>query len=271
MKIQYGYEKDLTVKTIASYFSVTEEMRLTGDDSAIKGIVMKLGELCPATKEQDMTHRFTFAYAKQYTRDGDTSPTDTSTADGHSFAFNAHNTKGSPKTYSNIVPGNAAFSKASFESAIQLSVENTIDNLGNKMSSDGYNTLLLTDDQPSINRARELAFATADVSTNNSGTFNVAKGMYDIITNPRLATDVTGSVDTTKRGMWVLINKKLLSNYVAQLKAPTIDSPTGQNNGVDLLSGNWTWVASAIYGLCIVSARGAIFSLGDGSANNGTA
>ena len=43
--------------------------------------------------------------------------------------------------------------------------------------------------------------------------------------------------------------------YLGILKEATLKTPMDGNNGEDISSGNWTYVADGIYGICMVSAR----------------
>jgi len=48
--------------------------------------------------------------------------------------------------------------------------------------------IVTTDDPNTINQVRELLNATADVSTDNSGTFNAYKSKYKHVVSGRIAT-----------------------------------------------------------------------------------
>jgi tRNA splicing endonuclease len=103
----------------------------------------------------------------------------------------SHTLTGSSDTYSNQVPQNPQFSKGAYTAAKKIAVENTIDNLGQKMALD-YNILVTTDDEDTIITAKELFNATADVTSSNAGTYNVYKTNSKHVIAPRIATDANG-------------------------------------------------------------------------------
>jgi hypothetical protein len=72
-RIQYGYEKDLEVRTVTLEVSITKRMRVAGKDQDMLDAVTNLSTVCPNSIDLDLAHRLTFAFATSYTdRDGDT-------------------------------------------------------------------------------------------------------------------------------------------------------------------------------------------------------
>ena len=262
-KVQYGYEKDMQVYTVSLEVSITKRMRVAGKNQEILDQITSLAEVCPATMDLDLTHRLSFAFDNSYvSRDGIT--IDTTVGDGLSLINAAHTLTGSSTTYSNKISGNPAFSKAALENAEKLFVEETYNNLGEKMVMKP-DVIVTTDDPNTINQVRELLKATADISTSNSGTFNVYANKYRHVVLPRLATSATGAVDTAKRKYWFLASSNDSDFYLSILEAPYVKTPSNWNNGEEFSSENWKYLTAATYGMAIVTGRWIKGSKGDAS------
>jgi hypothetical protein len=189
-RVQYGYEKDLQVSTVALQVSITKLMRVGGKDKEIFDEITSLTEVCPATIDLDLALRLSFHTATSYTSaDGET--VNTTVGDGLALASASHTLTGSATTYSNIITGNPQFSKGGLEIAERSFVEETFNNLGEKMIMNP-DTIVTTDDPNTINQVRELLKATADVSTSNSGTFNVYSAKYKHVRSGRIAMTAAG-------------------------------------------------------------------------------
>lgn len=261
--VQYGYEKDIQVDTVTLEVSITKRMRVAGKDQEILDAVTSLSEVVPDTMDLDLTHRLTFAWSTSYTnRDGDSVAIDT--GDDLALIYSAHTLTGSSTTYSNQISGNPQFSKGALENAEKSFVENTFDNLGNKMLIIP-DTIITTDDPNTVNQVRELLNATADVDTSNSGTSNVYKSKYKHVVLPRLATSATGAVDTDKRKYWFLASQKASDFNLCVLESPYLKTPMDGNNGEEFSSENWNYLAGGTYGIGIVTGRWIAWSKGDGS------
>lgn len=250
--IQYGYEKDATVYTIAQVRSITKLMRDAGKDQQMLDTITNLTELCSNTIELDLANRLTFAWSTTYTYDG-ASRTIT-VGDGKALIDTAHTLTGSATTYSNQITGNPAFSKGSLETAERSFVEESYDNLGVKCY---YmpDTIVTTDDAQTINEVRQLMHATADVSTSNSGTKNVYTNKYKHVVVNRLATTATGAPDTTKRKYWFLAASASSDFYFYSLVEPYVNAPKDGNNGESFASENWSYLTGATYLMAIVSGK----------------
>jgi len=261
-KVQYGYEKDLTVYTISKAISITELMRIWGKKTDIISQVLDLSKIVANRMDLDLSHRFTFAASTTYT-DMDGRVVDLTTGDGLALASASHTLTGSSTTYSTVITSNPVFSKTSLETAEKSFVEGTYSNIGEKMTLPWTRVILTTDDPNTQNIVKELMNATADVSTSNSWTFNVYKNKYQHVVAPRIATTATGAVDSTKAKTWALIAPEASDFYLGVLKEATLSTPSDGSNGEDLRSWNWTYVTSGIYGMCIVTARA--FRISNGS------
>lgn len=251
---QYGYEKDLQVYTISLETSITKHMRDTGKNPEILQAITDLSEVCPNTIDLDLSHRLTFHTATSYTRTagGTMSTIDLTMGDGLALASAVHTLTGSATTYNNIITGNPQFSKGALENAEKLFVEETYDNLWNKMYMVA-DTILTTDDPNTINQVRELLNAQANVDTSNAGTFNVYKWAYKHVIAPRIATTAAWAPDSTKRKYWFLIASKNSSFYFTVLNEPYTKAPADGNNGEEFSSENWNYLTAASYGITIVS------------------
>ena len=126
--VQYGYEKDMQVYTVALAVSITKRMRVAGKDQPILDQITSLSEVCPSRIDIDLAHRLTFHTATTYTNiDGDS--ISITVGDGLALASSVHTLTGSSSTYSNIISGNPQFSKGALENAEKLFAEETLNNL----------------------------------------------------------------------------------------------------------------------------------------------
>lgn len=260
-RVQYGYEKDLSIYTVALEVSITKRMRDAGKNQAILDQVTDLSEVCPNRMELDLSHRFSFAWSTSYT-DLDGRNVDVSVGDGLALIATGHTLTGSATTYSTQITGNPQFSKGALEITEQSFVENSYNNLGEKIAMKP-NTILTTDDPNTCHQVQELIKATSDVTSNNSGTFNVYQNSYKHVKAPRIATTATGAVDATKRKYWFLIDSNMSDLYFTVLNEPYLKTPMDGNNGEDFSSENWNYVAAADYGITTVSAKWIRGSKGD--------
>ena len=252
-KVQYGYEKDLQVHTVALEVSITKRMRVAGKNQDMLDAVTNLSTVCPYSIDLDLSHRLTFAFDTSYIdRSGDT--IDTTVGDGLAWASSAHTLTGSATTYNNIIAGNPQFSKASLENAQKLAVEESFNNLGEKMVVN-CNIVFSTDDPNTCNQIKELLRSTADVTSDNAGTFNVYSNAMRHVEIPRIATTADGGVDTTKRKYWGIYSGNDSDFYFSSLEAPYLKTPTDGNNGEEFSSENWNYLAGTTYGITIVTGR----------------
>jgi len=252
-KVQYGYEKDMVVSTVTKEISITKLMRIAGKNKEMLDQITTLTDVCPNTIDLDLAHRLTFHTATTYTnRDGAT--VDIAVGDALALGSAVHKLTGTSSTYNNIVTGNPQFSKGALENAEKLFVEETLNNLGEKILMEA-DTIITTDDKNTINQVRELLRATANVDSSNAGTFNVYGNMYKHVIVRRIATTAAGFVDNTKRKYWFLADSKHSDFYLCTLEAPYIKTPADGNNGEEFSSENWNYMCGATYGMAIVTGR----------------
>lgn len=260
---QYGYEKDLQIQQHDLAISITQLMRMGGKDAQIIKDLTDLGGTGFREIDLALANRLTFGWSTSYVNSRGFTQ-DLTCGDGLALFSAVHTLTGSASTYSNIVPNNPQFSKGAYTAAKKIAVENTLDNLGEKMAID-YNKIITTDDEDTCVAVKELVNATADITSSNAGTYNVYKGINHIV-EPRIATTAIGGVDTTKRKYWFVGSSDLQPIIYGEMAAPFIKTPRDGNNGEDAMTANWNFVLWAYWGICVASPRGIIGSKGDGSA-----
>jgi hypothetical protein len=256
---QYGYEKDLEIDQHDLAISITLKMRTGGKDQEI---IRKLTDLWWAGYREidlNLSHRLGFAWSTSYVNSRWFTK-DLTCGDGLALISTAHTLTGSASTYSNQIPNNPQFSKGAYTAAKKIAVENTLNNIGEKMALD-YNIVITTDDEDTIIAVKELSNATADITSSNAGTYNVYKGLKHVIA-PRIATTAIGWVDTTKRKYWFLWTSDIQPIIFGELTAPFIKTPRDGNNGEDAMSGNWNFVTFSFNWIVTPSPRGIIWSKG---------
>ena len=230
----------MVVSTVTKEISITKLMRIAGKNKDMLDQITTLTDVCPNTFDLDLAHRLTFHTDTTYTnRDGAT--VDISVGDGLALGSAVHKLTGISSTYNNIVTGNPQFSKGALENAEKLFVEETLNNFGEKMLMEA-DTIITTDDKNTIHQVRELLRATANVDSNNAGTFNVYGNMYKHVIVRRIATTAAGFVDSTKKKYWFLADSKHSDFYLCTLEAPYIKTPADGNNGEEFSSENWNYL-----------------------------
>lgn len=238
-------------------------MRLGGKDQQIIRDLTDLGGIGYREIDLVLSHRLGFGWSTSYTNSRGFVK-DLTCGDGLALFSAVHKLTGSASTFSNIVPNNPQFSKGAYTAAKKIAVENTLNNLGEKMALD-YDIVVTTDDEDTVIAVKELSNATADITSSNAGTYNVYKGLKHVIA-PRIATTAIGGIDTTKRKYWFLGSTMLQPIIYGEMKAPFIKTPKDGNNGEDALTANWNFVSWAYWGTAVASPRGVIGSKGDGTA-----
>lgn len=266
---QLGYDKAIYLEERGGSFEVTKTLRMTTPYLDLyKSIVTSVIDSVINRRDADITHRLTFAFSTTYTNYSG-NVVDITCGDGLALASASHTVTGGASTYRNIVNNNPAFSKGALSLAHRIAVENTIDNKGQKMGLT-YDILFCSDDQDTNIAIDELLNATADVTSNNAGTYNFyasnGANSHRKVRLPRLATLVNGSPDTTKRTYWGLIASKNPPIMYCEWEAPYSKTPMDGNNGENASTENWNFLSFARYGIGTISGRGLIISKGDGTA-----
>lgn len=264
-RFQTGYEKDLVIDQHDLAESIDRQMRLAGKNPEIIQRLTNFAQAGYTEIDLALSHRLGFAWSTSYVNSRGFTK-DLTCGDGLALMSSVHTLTGSASTYTNIVPNNPQFSKGAYTAAKKIAVENTIDNLGQKMALT-YDRVITTDDEDTVIAVKELANATADVTSSNAGTYNAyGKGSFTHVIAPRIATTAIGGVDTTKRKYWFIASSMAQPIIFAELTAPTISTPMDGNNGEDVMTGNWNYVGFADWGIAVASPRGIIGSKGDGTA-----
>lgn len=263
-KVQYGYEKDASVETFTDELSITKRMRIADKTDQTAVAIRAFAGSSARKIELDLAHRLTFAFDSSYV-DADGRTVDITTGDGLSLINSAHTLTGSAITYSNQIPANPAFSKGALEAAEKQAIENTYNNLGEKTSMD-FDTIFCTDDPNTQNQIMELLNATANVNSDNAGTFNVYRSKYKMVSIPSLATTASGGVDSTKSKYWGIASSMYSSLKYAELEAPYLKTPSAGGNGEDFSSENFNYLNGATYAIATCAGRWIHMSKGNGQA-----
>lgn len=260
--VQYGLEKAASIYRIGLEIAVTVEERKYNKNADVLRKLTDLSQVCTRRIEMDLSHRFGFAYSTSYTNISG-NLIDLTTGDGVALASTSHTLTGSSTTYSNIIPSNPLFSKGSLESAQKIAVEQTYNNLGQKLAMK-FDIIWTTDDRNTINQVQELLNATADVTSNNAGTYNVYKGGMTHVILPLVATTPSGAPDTSKAKYWGIASSTNSQLMFSIVESPYLKTPMDGNNGEDFSTENWRYSAHAAVIMAVVSGRWVKFSNGTG-------
>lgn len=260
---QYGYEKALVVNSYTHVEAVSYGIHEFGRRDGMMN-QMKMLVQAPTNKlELDLAARYAFAWDESYT-DSIGATIDTSMGDGLAKISTVHTVTGSTRTFSNQVPANPAFSKASLVSAKKVGQRGTIDNLGvNTAFNADY--IITTDDEDTVLAVKELLNATANIESPNANTYNnYTNATLKHIASPLICSDVLGQRVTAKEKYWFIVDSSLATLYLTIINPAYNRLPTLGGNGDDLLSGTWTFLSGIDYGICEVSGRGTVGSKGTG-------
>lgn len=265
--VTQGYTKIAKLKRVAGDIGITQEMRIYNKYGDVVEYLTNLGRLGAQRMELDATHRLTFAHAASYVdMDGETR--DLTVGDGASLAYTAHPLKASPVTFSNVVTGNPALSKAGIQAAELLVVNQTFNHFGEKKAMT-FDILFTTDDPETVDTAREYLLSTASLADNkNAGVINVYQGKYRLVVLPWLSTDANGSYDATKAKFWGIASSRHTTAYLGISEEPYLKSPS-ENGAADFNRDTWDFGTRAGYFVTVVSAPWVKISKGDGSSGGG--
>lgn len=263
-KVQLGYNKLVTVKRVAKDLGITYEMRRFNKYPEVVSRITNLAELPSNRLELDLQHRIGFGTATSMT-DKDGATADLTTGDGLSLFSTAHTLTGSATTYRNRLAGNPVLSKGSLEGMERLAVEETLNNLGEKVTM-RHDILWTTDNPTDVNTALEYLNSVAAPDFANSGVSNVYKAKYKHVKLPLVATTAAGAVDATKRRYWGIASSMGSDAHLGIWEAPHLKSPADLNAGEDFGTDDWTFGVRAGYGIGIVTGRWIKMSSGDATA-----
>ena len=264
-KVQQGYSKTLTSYRIAEDIGITYEMRSQNKYSEVTRRLTNLSRKGVNRMELDLSHRITFAYSTSYT-DMDGRTVDVTTGDSLALASTVHKLKGTSTTYRNILANNPQVSKGAVEGMEKLSVEETLNQFGEKVTIP-FDIIFSTDDPNMVNTIREHLQSTASIDPgSNSGVLNVYKGKYRHVVLPRLATDANGAVDSTKRRYWGIASSMYSTAHFDVWEETRLKTPANLNAGEEFSTDDWNFGVRAGYGICIVNGVWIKISKGDGSS-----
>lgn len=262
-KVQQGYTKIATIQRVSKEIGITVEMRTQNKYTEVIARLTNLGSLAPNRMELDMSHRIGFGTATTYTNQEGQS-IDISMGDTLALFSTAHTLRGTSATYRNRLANNPQLSRGSLEAIESLTVTDTLNQFGQKKSVD-WDLLWTTDDPNTINTARQLMQATAEITAPNAGVPNVYLGKYRHVILPLVATDANGNVDSTKAKYWGVASTIMSQAFLGIHQAPYLQTPSEGNNGEDFGTQDWRFAVSAAYFVCVVSAIWIKGSTGDGT------
>lgn len=266
--VQIGYYKDLVLYRFGIEIDITYEMRYDNKVDEVRQKITDLSRFCPQRKELDLAHVFTYAFSTSYVnRDGET--IDTTGGDGLALLSSVHPLKASTDTWTNIVPGNPAFSKGALEGAELLAVTNIKNSYGELRVME-FNKIVTGRDPNLCNTVKQFLNSTTDTTQVNPNTMNIYKNKYEHVVVPHLSTDARGGYDQTKAKYWFLVAAEQDTMgwqcYYVEAEAPNLKTPTPNGSGEDFSRDIWTFGARMRYGIVRVTGRGLIGSTGTGSS-----
>lgn len=264
-KVQQGYSKVGTLYRIAFSEPITYEMRSQGKYPEIIGTITNLLPTAMNRMEIDLQHRITFAGSTSYT-DMDGRSVDISLGDTLALASTVHTVRSSSTTFRNRLANSPQVSRGALEAMEKMRVENHINQFGQKVPVMD-DILWTTDDPNSVNTVRELLQSTASIDSGaNSNVKNVYQGKYKHVILPRVATDASGNVDSTKAKYWGVVSSRESSFYLGVHEEPHVIPPSAGGNAEDALTDDWWFNVRAGYMIVVVSAQFFGISYGDGTA-----
>lgn len=261
-KIGVGYDMTMTAKTVAKQIDVTIEDRQFNRYPEVSAKLRSLASFVENRMDLDLTHRLTFATSTSYTdKNGNTVAT--TVGDTNALADTTHDLAFSSTTYNNIVTGNPEFSQTGLQSALLIAASQIYTNFGERRVMD-FNTIYCWNDPGTEQRIDQLIQSVADVDAVQAGVVNVYKGKFTRVSLPNLATTATGAYDSTKRRWWGIVaaGQGLMGwqGILGVWMPPMLKTPAPGNNGENIDTLNWTYVAVGMYGIVTVSAKGIICS-----------
>lgn len=262
-KIQQGYSKVGTLYRFAMAETITYEMRTQGKYLDVQQRLLNLLPTTMRRMELDLQHRITFATSQIYT-DQDGRTVDIALGDTLSLANTLHTVRGSSLTFRNRLANSPQVARGAMEAMEKMRVENSINQFGQKVPIDD-DIIWSSDDPNTVNTIRELLQSTASVSSGlNDGVKNVYEGKYKHVILPLVATDKDGNVDSTKAKYWGLASSMRSAFYLGVHEEPHVVPPT-TGDGMNVLTDDWIFSASAGYMIVVPAAPWFSISLGDGS------
>ena len=262
-KVQQGYSKIAKAYRIAKDIGISYEMRTQNKYPEVIAQLTNLGSMAMKRMDLDLAHRITFGLSTSYVnKDGQT--VDLTIGDTLSLFNTAHTLRASTQTYRNILANNPSLSRSALEGMEKLVIEQSFNQFGEKKAIT-FDVLWTTDDPATVNMAREILRSTSNNTQNNPAVTNVYQGKYTLVTLPRVATDNSGFVDSTKSTYWGLASTMMSSAYLGMLEEPRLKSPAAGNNGEEFSTDDWNFGVRAGYFIQVVGANWIKFSAGNGT------
>jgi len=263
-KVQQGYSKVGTLYRVALDIGVTYEMRHYNKYQEVVSRLTNLGSVAGKRMELDLSHRISFATVVSYVdMDGET--VNTTCGDALQWAYTLHLLRGSASTFRNRLANNPVFSKGALEGMEQMIIENSLNQFGEKITIP-YDILWSTDDPNTVNTIKEHLKSTASPDALNNGVINVNAGKYRHVILPRVATDATGAVDSTKAKYWGLASSLNSQAFLAVNEEPNLKTTSDNGANIDFSTGDWNYGVSSGYFIVTPGARSLAFSSGDAVA-----
>lgn len=263
-RVDNAYQVTVIPQTFAKAIRITYEMRRDFKYQQIYNQFTNLSKFCENRFDLDLTHILTFGNATSYvSMNGQV--VNTAVGDGFPLFYNAHTLAFSPLTYSNRVSGDPAFSQGAFEAAMNLGATQIYNNFGQRRKIDFNSIWCFSGDYGTVRSIKQMLHSTADVTAVQAGIENVYKNSMVLHELSMLATNAAGQVDQTKRRWWGIaaIGQGMNSwqAYAAVWDQPQLRVPAPGNNGENILTLDWVFVAYMAYGIGVLSGRGVIGSL----------
>ena len=262
--VQQGQTVTMTHRRFAENLGISYEMRTQNKYPEVVRRLSDAARKGPNKIDLDTTHRFTFGDATSYV-DADGETVTTSVGDGLALFSTAHTLRGSSSTYRNIVAGNPRPSKGAFEAMERTAVENSLNQLGEKVALN-LDVIWTTDDPQDINTVREYLRSVAAPDFSNSGVTNVYLAKWKHVVLPRLATDANGNVDTSKRHRWGLADTSRTTAYLGIWEEPHMIAPSANSTAEDVQTDDWDFRIRTGFSTAILDAAWVYESAGDDSA-----
>jgi len=259
-----NYSKTMTKYRVGLMATISWRMRKYDKYREMDRVLSGLGEAAARKMDLDLTHRFTFATAVSYV-DQDGVTVTTTVGDGLALLSTAHTVNGSSTTYRNRVANNPAFSRSGLEAAEKLFATQMIDSSGKQVISEP-DTIVTSNDPAVINTVREFLNSTASLAVSNPGVVNVYAHKYKHLVLPRLATTNTGAHDSSKLSLWFLANTAHTDALCEISEMPHMVSPSAGSNAEEFDNDDWSFKASAAYGIEITDPKWIVGSTGDSTA-----
>ena len=263
-RVILGYNKLVTVRRFSQDIGITYEMRRFNKYPEVVQKLTSLAKMAPNKRELDLQHRIGFGLSTSYT-DKDGQLVDLTVGDALALFSTAHLLTGTATTYRNRLAGNPVLSKGALEGIERLVVEETLNNLGEKIIVP-FDILWTTDDPNTVNTALEYLKSVAAPDFANSGVTNVYQAKYKHVKLDLVPTTATGAPDNTKRRYWGIASTDACDAHLGVWEEAHLKTPSDLNAGEEFSTDDWNFGVRAGWGIGIVTGRWVKMSSGDGSA-----